>query len=117
MRLFDCFTIDAKTRENRSFSFVEICRRMVFSPSFRVVVHYRISKYFLELKFLRRLSCLIAKLILARISRIPGVEIEPKAEIGDGFVIQHPHDIVIGAGSKVGKNVTIYNGVTIGAKP
>ena len=28
----------------------------------------------------------------------------------------HPRDIVLGAGCKIGKNVTIYNGVTLGAR-
>jgi serine O-acetyltransferase len=116
MRLSDCFTIDFKTRENRTPSLSEIFGNMLFCPGFRVVVNYRISKSLFEVTIPKRLSRLLAQLILVRLSRIPGVEIEPRAEIGSGFVIQHPHDIVIGAGSKIEDNVTLYNGVTIGAK-
>jgi serine O-acetyltransferase len=36
--------------------------------------------------------------------------------MGEGIFFAHPHDIVIGKGAKIGKNVTIYNGVTLGAK-
>lgn len=38
------------------------------------------------------------------------------AEIGDGIAFPHPVGIVIGAGAKVGKDVVIYQGVTLGRK-
>ena len=116
MRLFDCFTIDLQKKENRHLSLKEILCRYIFSPSYRVVVCYRIAKYFLDCKFPKKISHLFGRLILVRLNRVPGVEIDPRARIDCGLVLRHPHDIVIGAGSKIGKCVTIFNGVTIGAK-
>ena len=40
-------------------------------------------------------------------------DISPYADIGPGLWIPHPNDIMIGACAKIGKNVTIYNGVTL----
>jgi serine O-acetyltransferase len=43
-----------------------------------------------------------------------GIEIHPGAMIGDGFFIDHGMGVVIGATTIVGKNVTLYQGVTLG---
>lgn len=43
-----------------------------------------------------------------------GIEIHPAAEIGDGLFIDHGAGVVIGETAKVGENVTIYHGVTLG---
>lgn len=40
-------------------------------------------------------------------------DISPYAEIGPGLFLPHPTDVTIGASASIGKNVTIYNGVTI----
>lgn len=44
-----------------------------------------------------------------------GTDIHPGAEIGDSFFIDHATGTVIGETTKIGKNVTIYQGVTLGA--
>ena len=46
---------------------------------------------------------------------ITGADILPGAQIGPGVRIEHPVGIVIGAGVKTGSNLTILQGVTIGA--
>ena len=43
-----------------------------------------------------------------------GIEIHPGAEIGEGFFIDHGSGVVIGETSIIGKNVTLYQGVTLG---
>ena len=45
---------------------------------------------------------------------LTGVEIHPRAQIGDSFFIDHGHGVVIGETAEVGSNVTIYQGVTLG---
>lgn len=45
-----------------------------------------------------------------------GIDIHPAAEIGHHFCIDHGTGIVIGATAIIGNNVTIYQGVTLGAK-
>jgi len=43
-----------------------------------------------------------------------GIEIHPGAVIGEGFFIDHGMGVVIGETSIIGKNVTIFHGVTLG---
>ncbi|MDA3940497.1 MAG: serine acetyltransferase [Spirochaetia bacterium] len=44
-----------------------------------------------------------------------GIDIHPGAEIGEGFFIDHGTGVVIGETTKIGKNVKLYQGVTLGA--
>ncbi len=46
---------------------------------------------------------------------LTSIEISPRAEIGTGLYFPHPQCVVIG-NIKLGKNCTVYQGVTIGAK-
>jgi serine O-acetyltransferase len=52
---------------------------------------------------------------LAHIVRFAtGIEIHPGATIGDGFFIDHGMGVVIGATTIIGRDVTLYQGVTLG---
>jgi serine O-acetyltransferase len=44
-----------------------------------------------------------------------GIDIHPGARIGERFVIDHGTGVVIGETTVIGKNVRIYQGVTLGA--
>jgi serine O-acetyltransferase len=53
--------------------------------------------------------------ILGRLSQLLfTVDIAYQADIGPGLVLRHPADIVIGRGCRVGCDVTMFNGVTLG---
>ena len=43
-----------------------------------------------------------------------GIEIHPSAQVGSGLFIDHGMGVVIGATAIVGKDVTLYQGVTLG---
>ncbi len=45
---------------------------------------------------------------------ITGVEIHPAAEIGAQFFIDHGSGVVVGETAKIGRRVTLYQGVTLG---
>src|SRR5947209_7110522 len=45
---------------------------------------------------------------------LTGADIHPGAEIGGGFRLTHTSGVVIGKGVKVGRNVTMLHGVTLG---
>ena len=47
--------------------------------------------------------------------RITGIDINPRAEISEGFFIDHGTGVVIGETAVIGNNVKIYQGVTLGA--
>ncbi|MFP4522624.1 MAG: serine O-acetyltransferase EpsC [Fibrobacterota bacterium] len=44
-----------------------------------------------------------------------GIDIHPGAEIGESFFIDHGTGVVIGETTQIGRNVKIYQGVTLGA--
>jgi serine O-acetyltransferase len=46
---------------------------------------------------------------------VTGIDIHPGARIGERFVIDHGTGVVIGETTEIGKNVRIYQGVTLGA--
>jgi len=45
-----------------------------------------------------------------------GVDIHPGAEIGHSFFIDHATGVVVGETTRIGNNVKVYQGVTLGAK-
>jgi serine O-acetyltransferase len=54
-------------------------------------------------------------LVLAAVARsVTGIEIHPAARIDDGFFIDHGMGVVIGETAEIGKDVTLYQGVTLG---
>ena len=62
----------------------------------------------------RRKFYLISRLISNLARFITGIEIHPGAEIGKRFFIDHGMGVVVGETSKIGDDVTLYQGVTLG---
>ncbi len=53
--------------------------------------------------------------VLSNMSRFfTGIEIHPGAEIGSGLFIDHGMGVVIGETTEIGRNCTLYQGVTLG---
>lgn len=57
---------------------------------------------------------ILPRMMSEYIHGITGVDIHPGATIGESFYIDHGTGIVIGETSIIGKNVKIYQGVTLG---
>jgi serine O-acetyltransferase len=57
----------------------------------------------------------LAPRAIAALSRATtGIEIHPAAQIGDGLFIDHGMGVVIGETARIGNDVTLYQGVTLG---
>ena len=57
----------------------------------------------------------LAPRLISQISRLlTQIEIHPRATIGEGLFIDHGSGVVIGETSEIGRNVTIYQGVSLG---
>ena len=56
----------------------------------------------------------LARLIATVARAVTGIEIHPAAEIGPGLFIDHGMGVVIGETARLGEDVTIYQGVTLG---
>jgi serine O-acetyltransferase len=59
---------------------------------------------------------LIPRIMTEWVHNKTGIDIHPGAEIGPRFFIDHGTGVVIGETTVIGKNVKIYQGVTLGAK-
>lgn len=80
-------------------------------PAIRAISSYRVANKLLQLEV-----PLIPRFISEMAHGETGIDIHPKAEIGEQFTIDHGTGVVIGSTSILGKNVKIYQGVTLGAK-
>lgn len=78
-------------------------------PGIHAIWGHRIS-HWLWLRNARLAARAFAELI--RI--LTGVDIHPGAELGAGLFIDHATGVVIGETAKVGEDVTIFHGVTLG---
>jgi serine O-acetyltransferase len=78
-------------------------------PGFHAVRFHRAAHWLWErgLRFPARLLSHVARFLT-------GIEIHPGATIGEGFFIDHGMGVVIGETAEIGKNVTLYHGVTLG---
>lgn len=80
-------------------------------PGLRAICNYRIAHKLLELEV-----PLIPRMISEMAHSETGIDIHPGARIGLSFTIDHGTGVVIGATAILGNNVTIYQGVTLGAR-
>jgi len=80
-------------------------------PGMRAISGYRIAHRLVELDV-----PLIPRMITEIGHSETGIDIHPGATIGHSFAIDHGTGVVIGATAILGHNVTLYQGVTLGAK-
>jgi len=80
-------------------------------PAIRAITNYRIAHALLQLGV-----PLIPRMISEMAHSETGIDIHPGAQIGESFTIDHGTGVVIGATSIIGRNVKLFQGVTLGAK-
>jgi serine O-acetyltransferase len=84
---------------------------IVFKAGFQAVLLYRLSHW------LCRKGWVWPAWLVARVNlTLTGADIEFSARIGPGLLIAHPAGIVIGRGSIIGSDATIFQGVTCGIR-
>ncbi|MBN1302236.1 MAG: serine acetyltransferase [Melioribacteraceae bacterium] len=79
-------------------------------PGFMAIAIYRIAHELYELGL-----PVIPRVFAEYAHQITGVDIHPGAAIGTPFFIDHATGVVIGETTRIGNNVKIYQGVTLGA--
>ena len=80
-------------------------------PVIKALVNYRIAHELYELEV-----PLIPRMMTEMAHSETGIDIHPRARIGEYFTIDHGTGVVIGATCIIGRNVKLYQGVTLGAK-
>ena len=85
---------------------------VIFSyPVIQAMISYRIAH-----ELLRMGIPVIPRIITEQAHSATGIDIHPGAEIGEYFSIDHGTGVVIGETCIIGNHVTLYQGVTLGAK-
>jgi serine O-acetyltransferase len=79
-------------------------------PGVYAVIVYRIAHCLYKLKV-----PLIPRVMSEHAHSKTGIDIHPGAAIGEGFFIDHGTGVVIGETCIIGRNVKLYQGVTLGA--
>lgn len=79
-------------------------------PGFYAIAAYRVAHQLHQLEVDD-----LPRIITEHAHTQTGIDIHPAARIGEYFCIDHGTGIVIGATTDIGKNVKIYQGVTLGA--
>lgn len=79
-------------------------------PGVLAIIVHRLAHVFYRLRV-----PLIPRIMSERAHSLTGIDIHPGAEIGPAFFIDHGTGVVIGETCDIGRNVKIYQGVTLGA--
>ena len=80
-------------------------------PVVQTMLHYRVAHE------LHRMQVpILPRIITEKAHSATGIDIHPGAEIGEYFAIDHGTGVVIGETCIIGNHVTLYQGVTLGAK-
>jgi serine O-acetyltransferase len=79
-------------------------------PCVEAIATYRIAHVLYEASV-----PLIPRIMCERAHALTGIDIHPGATIGPGFFIDHGTGVVIGQTTRIGRNVKLYQGVTLGA--
>jgi serine O-acetyltransferase len=80
-------------------------------PVVQAMVHYRVAHELLKMNI-----PVIPRIITELAHSATGIDIHPGAQIGEYFSIDHGTGVVIGETCIIGDHVTLYQGVTLGAK-
>jgi serine O-acetyltransferase len=79
-------------------------------PGFYAIAFYRIAHLLYQLEI-----PLVPRIITEYAHSKTGIDIHPAATIAPSFFIDHGTGIVIGGTAVIGKNVKLYQGITLGA--
>lgn len=80
-------------------------------PVLQAMINYRVAHCLLELGI-----PVIPRILTELAHSTTGIDIHPGAKIGEYFAIDHGTGVVIGETCVIGNHVTLYQGVTLGAK-
>ncbi|MFZ5974438.1 MAG: serine O-acetyltransferase [Bacillota bacterium] len=100
---------DIKAVKQRDPAARHILEVLLCYPGVHAIIWYRIAHVLWKTGFK-----LIARIISTLTRFFTGIEIHPGAKIGPGFFIDHGMGVVIGETTEIGRNVTLYQGVTLG---
>jgi|SRR5690554_1189632 len=96
------------------YSTRQVLKYLLFNASFKITFWFRIGSFIKHRKFLK-LFYPIVFLIHKSNQYKTGIQLNFGTDIGEGLTFVHFSSIVINYQAVIGKNCTIFNGVTIGS--
>lgn len=100
---------DIKAVKKRDPAARNLLEVLLCYPGVHAIIWHRIAHVFWKIGFK-----MIGRLISSLTRFFTGIEIHPGATIGPGFFIDHGMGVVIGETTEIGRNVTLYQGTTLG---
>ena len=87
-------------------------REIIFCyPAVKAILHYRAAHLLWEMHV-----PILPRMLTEHAHSVTGIDIHPGATIGEYFAIDHGTGTVIGETAVIGNHVTLYQGVTLGAR-
>lgn len=107
-RLLDTDVLAAHAGDPAARSVDEV---LLCYPGILAMIHHRLAHQFYRLGV-----PLLARIVAEQAHSETGIDIHPGACIGESFFIDHGTGVVIGETAVIGRNVKVYQAVTLGAK-
>ncbi|MEX0273368.1 MAG: serine O-acetyltransferase EpsC [Flavobacteriaceae bacterium] len=108
--ILESLNLDAEAIVNCDPASLSIEEVYMAYPGFQAIAVYRLAHELYKEGF-----PLVPRLMTEYAHRLTGVDINPGAQIGKSFFIDHATGVVIGETAVIRDNVRIYQGVTLGA--
>ncbi|MGI9547123.1 MAG: serine O-acetyltransferase EpsC, partial [Flavobacteriaceae bacterium] len=108
--ILEKLNLDAEAISNCDPASLSIEEVYMAYPGFYAIAIYRLAHEMYNKGF-----PMVPRLMTEYAHRQTGVDINPGAQIGDSFFIDHATGVVIGETAVIRNNVKIYQGVTLGA--
>lgn len=90
---------------------ISLITNIILNPAFKYIYIHRKCNFY---RNKNKIKYIFYRIRLYRLNLKYGFEISNKADIGNGFKIDHRGSIVINPNAKLGKNVNVTSGVLIG---
>ncbi len=98
------------------FSWACLIRAFFFRRAFRAIATMRLCQAASASRGLLRALRPLFRLLHHFASHRAGVDFPAAAEVGGGLAINHGWGLVVNKGARIGNNVTLFHGVTIGRR-
>ena len=101
-------------RLHGQYSFIRFLKSVFFNRNFRVILTMRFCQHLCMSRGPARALLLLGRLLHAWTQNCAGLDFSWRAFVGAGLCITHGWGLVVSPGAKIGCNVTIFHGATIG---
>ncbi|WP_234733297.1 serine O-acetyltransferase [Tellurirhabdus bombi] len=108
--IYELLLMDAQAIATNDPASVGVEEVLAVYPGFYAIAVYRLAHLLSDLNV-----PLLPRMLTEYAHGLTGIDIHPRAEIGQSFFIDHGTGVVIGEAAIIGNNVKIYQGVTLGA--